>query len=122
MQKREAVPAGAVSVAQPGTTRPPSSEIRNGASRSTFSDSFSKEIAERYIAGSIDFDIADCAMNALFAMTPPEDFPSYTRAVYQAFDEGEYVQPGQVIGSDEDVYTRPLLRQAMSDFHPLDFS
>ena len=93
-----------------------------GASRSAFSDSFSKEITERYLAGSIDFDIADCAMNALSAWTPLEDFSSYSWAVYQAFDEGEYMHPGQVIGSNEDVYTRPLLRKAMSDFHPLDFS
>ena len=93
-----------------------------GASRSEFSDSFSKEIAERSLAGSIDFDIADCAMNALSAWTPLEDFPSYSWAVYQAFDEGEYLHPGQVIGSNEDVYTRPLLHKAMSVFHPLDFS
>lgn len=37
----------------------------HGGSRSEFSDSFSKEITERHLAGSIDFDIADCAMNTL---------------------------------------------------------
>ena len=54
--------------------------------------------------------------------TPLEDFPSYSWAVYQAFDEGEYFHLGQVIGSNEEVFTRLLLRKAMSDFHPLDFS
>ena len=61
----------------------------HGATRSEFSDGFSKEIAERYLAGSIDFDIADCAMNARSAWTPLEDFSSYFWAVYQAFDKGE---------------------------------
>lgn len=93
----------------------------HGESRSDFSDSFSKEIAERYLAGSIDFNIANCAMTSLAALTPLEDFPFYSWTVCQAFDGREYLHPGQIIGSNEDVDTRPLLRKTMSDFHPLDF-
>jgi hypothetical protein len=87
-----------------------------GGSRSEFSDYFAKEIAERYLSGSINFGIADWAINALSVWMPLEDFPSYSWAVYRAFDEGEYLHQDQAIGSNEEVYTRPLLRKAMSDF------
>lgn len=92
-----------------------------GGSRGEFSDNYAKQIAELYLMGSIDFRIADYAMNALSTWTPLEDFSSYTWAVYRAFDEGEYLHQGQAIGSNEEVYTRPLLRKAMTDFFPFDF-
>jgi hypothetical protein len=90
----------------------------HAGSRSDFTDNFAKEVAQRYLKGSLDFDIADCAINALSDWTPLEDFSTCSWAIYRAFDEGEYLHPGQEAGTNEELYTRPLLRKAMSDFFP----
>jgi hypothetical protein len=87
-----------------------------GGSRSEFSEFFAKEVARRYLRGSLDFNIADCAINALSAWTPLENFSACCWAIYRAFDEGEYLHKGQEIGTNEELYTRPLLTKAISDF------
>ena len=87
----------------------------HGGSRSEFSDYFAIGIAQRYLEGSLAFAVADCAINALAGWMPLEDFSESSWAVYRAFDEGEYLHPGQVAGTNEDLFTRPMLRIAMSD-------
>ena len=89
-----------------------------GGSRGAFSDSFAKEVAQRYLQGSLPFDIADNAINALSAWTPLEDFSASCWAIYRAFDEGEYLHPGQQAGTNEDLYTLPMLKKAMAEFFP----
>jgi hypothetical protein len=94
----------------------------HGGTRSEFSDSFAKEIAQRYLQGLLGFDVADCAINALSGWTPLEDFSPCSWAIYRAFDEGEYLHRGQALGTNEELYTRPMLRKAMSEFFPDELS
>lgn len=89
-----------------------------GRSRKAFSETFAKEVAQRYLQGTIAFDVADCAINALSAWTPLENFSAYCWAIYRAFDEGEYLHRGQAAGTNEELFTRPLLLKAKSDFFP----
>jgi hypothetical protein len=49
---------------------------------------------------------------------PLEDFSAYCWAIYRAFDEGEYLHPGQAAGTNEELFTRPLLMKEKSDFFP----
>ncbi len=87
-----------------------------GGTRTDFSDNFAREVALQYLKGSLDFDIADCAINALSAWAPLENFSECSWAIYRAFDEGEYLHKGHEAGTSEDLFTRPMLRKAMSDF------
>lgn len=89
-----------------------------GSSREAFSESFAKEVARRYLQGKLNFDIADCAINALSNWMPLEDFSACCWAIYRAFDEGEYLHEGQAVGTNEELFTRPLLKKAMTDFFP----
>jgi len=89
-----------------------------GGSRRAFSEHFAKELALRYLQGKLDFDVADYAINALSDWTPLEDFSACCWAIYRAFDEGEYLHRGQDVGTNEELFTRPSLRQAMTDFFP----
>lgn len=91
-------------------------------SREAFSESVAKEVAQRYLRGALDFDIADCAINALSAWMPLENFSECCWAIYRAFDEGEYLHPGQDVGTNEDLFTRPLLKKAMTIFFPAESS
>lgn len=90
----------------------------HGGSRSDFSDGFAKDVAQRYLQGAWDYDVADGAINALAEWMPLENFSSFSWAIYRAFDEGEYLHQGQEAGTNEALYTRPMLRRAMCDFFP----
>ncbi|MET3135595.1 hypothetical protein AAKU55_005907 [Oxalobacteraceae bacterium GrIS 1.11] len=94
----------------------------HGGSRSEFSDSLAKEIAFRYFQGRLGFDVADCVINALAGWAPMEEFSARTWAIYRAFDEGEYLHSGQEVGTNEELYTRPLLKKAIFEFFPNEFS
>ncbi|WP_061942788.1 hypothetical protein [Collimonas pratensis] len=87
----------------------------HGGPRNAFCDSFAKMVAERYLDNSLDFDIADCAINCLSSWARLEKFSEFSWAIYRAFDEGEYLHPGQPPGTNEELYTRPMLRKAMSE-------
>jgi hypothetical protein len=89
-----------------------------GCSRKSFSENFAKEVAQRYLQGILAFDVADCAINALSDWMPLEDFSACCWAIYRAFDEGEYLHLGQAAGTNEELFTRPLLMKAKSDFFP----
>jgi hypothetical protein len=86
----------------------------HGGSRNAFCDSFAKEVAQRYLDNSLEFDIADCAINCLSAWASLEEFSEFSWTIYRAFDEGEYLHPGQRPGTNEELYTKPMLRTAMS--------
>ncbi|MNR84330.1 hypothetical protein D3C72_151280 [compost metagenome] len=85
----------------------------HGGSRNAFCEEFSKEVAQRYLGNSLEFDIADCAINCLSVWGPLETFSEFSFAIYIAFDEGEYLHPGQLAGTNEELYTKPMLRKAM---------
>lgn len=87
-------------------------------SREAFSEKFAKEVAQSYLQGKLRFDVADCAINALSVWTPLEDFSACCWAIYRAFDEGEYLHRGQAAGTNEELFTRPLLIKAKSEFFP----
>ncbi|WP_170298914.1 hypothetical protein [Massilia eburnea] len=89
-----------------------------GGSRDVFSERFAKEVARQYLRGKLNFDIADSAINALSGWTPLEDFSACCWAIYRAFDEGEYLHQGQAAGTNEELFTRPMLKKAMAEFFP----
>jgi hypothetical protein len=86
----------------------------HGGSRNAFCDSFAKEVAQRYLDNSLEFDIADYAINCLSAWASLEEFSEFSWTIYRAFDEGEYLHPRQRPGTNEELYTKPMLRTAMS--------
>jgi hypothetical protein len=86
-----------------------------GLSAPEFCDAFAKEVAEGYLSGAITWSDGDVAMNALsgyfFIHTPKnESIPDYAFGVYLAFDEAEYVHPGDPKDFDNESRTRALLR------------
>jgi hypothetical protein len=92
--------------------------VLSGLSLSTFCDNFSRRVAHRFLAGTLDFNAADAAINSLvaFAFDPPAREPeAYTWAVYHAFDSGEYSHPGDAPDIDPaERYTRPELARLVA--------
>ncbi|MCW5300531.1 hypothetical protein DXT88_20380 [Herbaspirillum lusitanum] len=86
----------------------------HNGSRNAFCESFTKEVAQRYLDNLLEFDIADCAINFLSVWAPLETFSEFSWAIYRAFDEGEYLPPGQLAGTNQELYTKPMLRKAMN--------
>lgn len=86
------------------------------------SDSLALHVARCFLSGTLEFDECDLAMNSLFHVMTSEPYleltdrsiPDDAFAVYRAFDEGEYVHPGD---QPDDVpsikYTIPLLRAVL---------
>jgi hypothetical protein len=88
------------------------------SSREEFCDAFSRRVAHEYAAGRMSFDTADAAMNRLFAYAHlgDDDFlPTYSRDVFEAFDEGEYRHSEDPPGTDpEQKYTRPQILEIVA--------
>ena len=88
------------------------------------SDSLALHFARCFLSGALEFDECDLAMNSLFHVMTSEPYfeltggsiPDDAFAVYLAFDEGEYVHPGD---QPDDVpaikYTIPSLRAVLED-------
>lgn len=83
------------------------------------SDSLALHIASCFLGGTLEFDECDLAMSSLFHVMTSEPYfeltgrsiPADAFAVYRAFDEGEYVHPGDQPDDVPSVkYTIPLLR------------
>jgi hypothetical protein len=87
-------------------------------SREQFCDAFSHRIAHEYAAERMSFDTADAAMNRLleFAFLGDDVFiPPYSREVFEAFDEGEYLHHNDPPGTDsEQKYTRPWVLEIVA--------
>jgi hypothetical protein len=80
-------------------------------------DTVAREVASRYLQGIASFMAADTIMNDLhmYAVTDAEASPFLTR-VYEAFDQGECLHPGDEPGSDaEAVYTKPMLSALVAE-------
>ena len=89
-------------------------------------DSLALHIAKKYGIGEVSFEDADAVMNAAFATATSEEFwakhedtiPPFMFEVYRAFDEGEYLHPGDQEGVDlEAKYTRPLIASILARKH-----
>lgn len=86
------------------------------------SDSLALHFARCFLRGTLEFDECDLARNSLFHVMTSEPYfeltggsiPDDAFAVYLAFDEGEYVHPGD---QPDDVpaikYTISLLRAVL---------
>jgi hypothetical protein len=89
-----------------------------GMSREEFCDIFSERVAHEYAADRIPFDVADAAMNRLFAFAylGDEDFlPPFSREVFEAFDDGEYRHSDDPPDTDPvQKYTRPQILEIVS--------
>ncbi|MCA1816719.1 MAG: hypothetical protein LC746_09995 [Acidobacteria bacterium] len=94
-----------------------------GMSLHDFADGFAIYVANAYLAGGMDFERGDTAMNSLFALMVSEPFlkrtdgmiPDVAFAIYEAFDQGEYQHPNDLPTDNmEEKYTRPMLKEALS--------
>jgi hypothetical protein len=66
-----------------------------GVSARELFDQFARLLAERYREGSYSWEFGDAAMNQLFTfayVTTELGLSPFARAVFGAFDEGEYVR------------------------------
>lgn len=80
-------------------------------------DTLSLEIAKLYLSHGISWKDGDAAMNGLFSWAyDPDDvgLPPFSWAVYQAFDEGEYIHPGEPLDTDSTLRTAPMLLAALA--------
>lgn len=86
------------------------------------SDSLALHIAWCFLGGTLEFDECDCAMKSLFHVMTSEPYfertgrsiPDDAFAIYRAFDEGEYIHPGDQLDDVPSIkYTIPLLRAAL---------
>ncbi len=87
-----------------------------GGSRSAVLDSTARIVAERFLAGSLDFPTADAVANCLFAYgASVGDVPDLMHSIFLAFDAGELVHSGDPPSTDPVAnYTRPQLIAALS--------
>jgi hypothetical protein len=68
-----------------------------------FCDAVARRVAHEYHARHLSFQAADAAINALHvyvANTHNVELPSYSREVFCAFDEGEYLHAGEAEDPD----------------------
>lgn len=83
-------------------------------------DKISIEIALQYSEGQLSFEEADMAVNGIWSFICSEEFldsndrmiPEITKAVFEAFDQGEFWHKGDAENEDPEVkYTKPLVQQ-----------
>jgi hypothetical protein len=88
----------------------------------TASEHVALHVAESFSTGAIEYETGDRIMNSLFSLVTTKEFweisdsvvPPLVMAVYQAFDEGEYIHPGDP--PDVDLvakYTSPLIADVL---------
>ncbi|KFN41770.1 hypothetical protein N789_14765 [Arenimonas oryziterrae DSM 21050 = YC6267] len=83
-----------------------------------FCDAFSRRVAHEYLAGRLTYASADQAMNCLDTFchhSTERGMPEYSWDVYLAFDEGEYLHPGDPDEVDPVAkYTRPAVQEIVA--------
>lgn len=89
----------------------------SGGDINTNLDRIAIEVAERYLRRTASFMAADTVMNNLFHYAARHsDLPSTFMRVYEAFDQGEWLHPGDPSGTDpEAAYTKPMLRALVAE-------
>jgi hypothetical protein len=95
-------------------------------SASELLDSLALHVAKQYENREMSFEDADAVMNAAFASATSQEhwtrhestIPPFMFEVYQAFDEGEYLHPGDQQSVDTELkYTRPLIAGILARKH-----
>ena len=88
--------------------------LKHGVSSEALSYAFAREVAERFVAGTIDFDAGDFAMNDLFWASDCT-LRDFALEIFHAFEDGEVMDPryppGTVPWRD---YTLPAVREALT--------
>ncbi len=89
--------------------------LKHGVSSEDFCYAFAREIAERFVAGTIDFDSADFAINDLFWASRCS-LEGFALKIFDAFEAGEVMDPryppGTVPWKD---YTLPWVLEALAE-------
>ena len=66
--------------------------LKHGVSSHDLSHAFAREVAERFVAGKIDFETGDVAMNDLFWASRCS-LAGFALEVFYAFEDGEGTNP-----------------------------
>ena len=83
-------------------------------------DEISIEIARQYSEGQLSFEEADMAVNGIWSFVCSDEFldsndrmiPEITKAIFEAFDQGEFWYKGDAESEDPELkYTLPLVKQ-----------
>ena len=81
----------------------------------SFFDGFSGCVAHGYARGEWDFSLCDAAMNRLIAFANYQ-LPNYSRAVFEAFDQGEYHHRQDSPDVDpQEKYTKPRIARLITN-------
>jgi hypothetical protein len=88
-----------------------------GVSPTEFTEAFARAVAERFEKEQLFWDVADAAMNWLFAYgtTLGGSLAPLAWRVYEAFDEGEYTHLGEPDDRQGELRTKALLQWALND-------
>jgi len=88
------------------------------------SEAISLHVAQSYADGRIDYVIGDRIMNSMIGLVTEKAFwavsgnvvPPLVLSVYQAFDEGEYIHPGDPPDVDaESKYTKAMIAAILGE-------
>ena len=109
----------AVARASKGTLKPADFSAlcdATGGDRTGALDVIALELAQRYLAGTIDYPVADNIANYLFAYAATiRELPNFMVSIFQAFDAGEFVPPKDPAGTNPELkYTRPQIVAALA--------
>jgi len=78
-------------------------------SREQFYDAALMHVAEAFMSGTIAFETGDAVANVLWGLSN-FSLEGRARAIFLAFDEGEYYHKRDVVGPDPvQLYTRPQI-------------
>ena len=87
--------------------------ISLGMSREQFYDAALMHVADLFLSGNIAFDTGDAVANMLWGLSN-FSLEGRSRALFLAFDEGEYHHKRDPIGSDPvQLYTRPQIEAVL---------
>jgi hypothetical protein len=89
----------------------------SGSSIHEVCDGIAREAARAFLAGQLEWDLGDNAMNHLYGLAyGSSDFglPEFATSVFLAFDEGEYIHAGDDPANDGAPRTRKLLLPLMA--------
>ena len=80
-------------------------------------DALALDIAQRYMGGTLSFEVADTFMNSIWSYSCSRaEIPALMYSIYQAFDAGEYRHRNDPEGTDSEIkYTRPELARILHE-------
>ncbi|MGY0613454.1 hypothetical protein [Luteimonas sp. A501] len=88
--------------------------LKHGVSSANLCYAFARKIAERFVAGTIDFDTGDFAINDLFWASGCS-LNGFALEVFYAFEDGEVLEPRYPPGTVPwKEYTLPGVREALA--------